>query len=129
MTCSLWGHHINEFTSYVSTYDRPPTVVILQMCRAKIGESYRGNIVTIATSYNATRVETGVLVPQIQAYKDRLSSMEGELEELAAGNIDVRTLDYFVDGKMIGEHWVCAKVRNISQNWWYISCLKCPKKV
>ncbi|GER44438.1 nucleic acid-binding [Striga asiatica] len=112
------------------------------MCRAKIWESYRGNIVTISTSYNATRVETGVLVPQIQAYKDRLSSMEGgsiilesvvskksELEELAAGNIDVRTLDYFVAGKMIGEHWICAKVRNISQNWWYISWLKCPKKV
>ncbi|GER29627.1 L-seryl-tRNA(Sec) selenium transferase [Striga asiatica] len=27
--------------------------------------------ITISTSYNATRVETGVLVPQIQAYKDR----------------------------------------------------------
>ncbi|KAK6138097.1 hypothetical protein DH2020_028161 [Rehmannia glutinosa] len=136
ITCTLWENYAEQIKPHLEQELFEPLVIILQMGRAKV---FKGQV-KVSNTFHVTKLLVNSKVAEIQEFKKSnnptfsishvsLPSARTAKDELEAPDASVKTVDYLYDCEKAGSFWICARVVSISEDWWYLACTNCGKKM
>ncbi|XP_070003842.1 uncharacterized protein LOC142163526 [Nicotiana tabacum] len=135
----FWGEFVEEILSHVDGSPNQRVIVVMQLIKAhKFQDKY-----SVRNTFHSSKLWINPDLPQVAEFissgrevnLERFSQTTSQrnysvFEELAAGNVEVKSIGELIDFLQEGQIWIVATIVNLEleRGWSYVGCKKCSKK-